>query len=138
MSEKHKVKIAHLGMIQGVVSRMMTGSFSVKGYVVGLLVALLIAYSRGVIHAEFGFILGLPFLFLFLDLYYLRQERIYRRLYRDVAGADKEDEKFNLEPSLEAKKNIGYFSGLSSLSIWPFYLLLGITVAAFLAALRQC
>lgn len=138
MTERLKVKIAHLGMIQGIISRMMTGAFSVKGYVVALLVALLIAYSRGALSSGFGLILVLPFLFVFLDLYYLRQERLYRELYREVAESENEDERFRLKPSEDIEKRICYISGLGSLSIWPFYSLIAVTVAVFWFALRQC
>ena len=82
---------AHLAMIQGVINRLAQNSFLLKGWSV-LLVSALLAVAAS--SAE-DWILPVAFLpaaaFWGLDGYFLRQERLFRRLYdhaRQVEDAE--------------------------------------------------
>lgn len=74
-------KIAYLTMVQSVVSRMASNSFLVKGWTITLFSALLAlaVTNQNKIYLPINFI---PlFAFWYLDYYYLRQERLFRKLY---------------------------------------------------------
>lgn len=131
-----KIKIAHLNMLQGVISRMATGSFTIKGYVVALLVALLIAFSRESVDKGFSIIIYFPFLLSLLDIYYLRQERVYREVYNRSAKSKESDCNFSMGPSKDDLSSISYWGCSTSVAIWPFYGLLVLLVTVFLCALK--
>lgn len=137
MCDGLKAKIAHLGMIQGVISRMATGSFTIKGYVVALLVALMIAFSRGSLDEGFKLIVYFPFFLIFLDAYYLRQERIYRGMYSLVAKRESVDMDFRMGPDKDEVKSISYLKCWMSVAILPFYGLLVILITIFLFAMKK-
>jgi hypothetical protein len=72
--------IKELEMIQGIINRMANNSFLIKGGIIVLVVALLLKGNK--YHTLIAFI---PILvFWFLDAYFLRLERLYRRLYNWV------------------------------------------------------
>ena len=79
---------AHLAMIQGVINRLAQNSFLLKGWSV-LLVSALLAVAAS---SSEDWILPVAFLpavaFWGLDGYYLRQERLFRRLYDHARQAD--------------------------------------------------
>ncbi len=74
----------HLKMVQEVISRLATCSFQLKGWTVTL-AAGLIVFLKGEADAIYLFVPALPIIaFWLLDAWYLRQERLFRRLYDDV------------------------------------------------------
>jgi len=77
-------QIKHLELIQGVITRMAGNSFQTKAWAVALVAALL---GFGVDRESAG-IAGVAvfpaLVFLWLDAYYLRQERLFRKLYDAV------------------------------------------------------
>ena len=76
----------HLDIIQGVITRLAGNSFTVKTWAVGLITILggLAAKDADLL---FSFALLLPALcFWGLDAYYLRQERLFRKLYAAAAA----------------------------------------------------
>lgn len=79
---------AHLAMIHGVINRLAQNSFLLKGWSV-LLVSALLAVAAS---SSEDWILPVAFLpavaFWGLDGYYLRQERLFRRLYDHARQAD--------------------------------------------------
>ncbi len=76
--------IKHLELIQGVINRMAQVSFILKGWAVTLVVALL-AVVANTTNSWYGLLGLLPALvFWAIDAYYLRQERLFRRLYDRV------------------------------------------------------
>ena len=79
---------AHLAMIQGVINRLAQNSFLLKGWSV-LLVSALLAVAAS---SSEDWILPVAFLptaaFWGLDGYYLRQERLFRRLYDHAREVD--------------------------------------------------
>lgn len=77
-------KIAHLQMIQGVINRMAGNSFLIKGWSVTLVAALFALAAAGA-NPFFVYLAYFPsFAFWILDAYFLRQERLFRRLYDHV------------------------------------------------------
>jgi hypothetical protein len=77
-------KIKHLEMIQNVVTRMAGNSFLLKGWSVTL-VSALIALSAAGTDRRFMLIAFFPsIMFWILDGYFLRQERLFRKLYDNV------------------------------------------------------
>ena len=77
-------KRAHLEMIQAVVNRMSVNSFLLKGWSV-VLISALFALAAGGAQALFVYLAYFPAIaFWMLDAYFLRQERLFRKLYDRV------------------------------------------------------
>ena len=77
-------KLAHLQMIQAVVTRMAGNSFLIKGWSITL-VAALFALAAANTNELFIYLAYFPtFMFWALDAYFLRQERLFRKLYDHV------------------------------------------------------
>src|SRR2546428_5572109 len=80
-------KVKHLEMIQAVVSRLAGNSFSIKGWSITLVSALFALAAKDA-NARYAALALLPALcFWGLDAYYLRQERLFRKLYDAVRTA---------------------------------------------------
>lgn len=96
MSEK---KIAHLQMIQAVISRMASNSFMLRGWTVTL-VAAVFALAAKDADSRYVMIAYVPtFMFWILDAYYLAQERRYRDLHGEVAAKQEDEIDFSLNAS---------------------------------------
>ena len=77
-------KLKHLEFIQGVINRLATNSFQMKGWSVVLVAAILVLLAReNKLHATF-IALAPILVFWALDGYFLWQERLYRALYDHV------------------------------------------------------
>ena len=119
-------RIKHLELIQGVINRLATDSFRMKGWTVILVSALLVLLAREG-RVEFTWIGIVPVLvFWGLDGYFLRQERLFRDLYDHVRHLNEEDIDFSM--------NIGMFrqtwlGAIFSLTLVPFYIALALSVA---------
>lgn len=92
--------IEHLKLIQGVINRMAQVSFIIKGWTLTISVAVLgftVSSSEGAIG-----ILGLIPIVLFwgLDAYYLKQERLYRKLYTKVREQDAKIPSYSMDTTL--------------------------------------
>lgn len=77
-----------IDLIQGVINRMASNSFLLKGWLVSL-IAVILALTKDTIVASqlsyFGFILLLPVVvFWYLDAFFLHKERCYIKLYEWV------------------------------------------------------
>ena len=84
-----ETKVAHLEMIQAVITRMAGNSFLIKGWSVTL-VAALFALAAAKTNKSFVYLSYFPaFMFWALDAYFLRQERLFRKLYDHVRMSDK-------------------------------------------------
>ena len=79
---EHVVK--HLEMIQAISSRMASNSFFLKGWSVTLAAAIIALAASGT-DRRFILVALIPAIaFWCLDAYYLRKERLFRKLYDDV------------------------------------------------------
>lgn len=89
-------KQAHLEMIQGVINRLSHNSFLLKGWSV-ILVSGLFALAAKDADVRFLYLTYLPAIaFWCLDGYFLRQERLYRKLYDHVRRLSKEGIDFSM------------------------------------------
>ena len=92
MEAKHK----HLEFIQGIVVRLTSNAFRMKGWSVVLVAALLAVLARQG-RIEFAPIAFVPVLgFWGLDGYFLWQERLFRALYDHVRGLSEADIDFSM------------------------------------------
>lgn len=83
-------KIKHLEMIQLVINRMANNSFLIKGWALTISLAGFGLFANN--KKEYLFLVFILFaclIFWLLDAYYLRQERLFRRLYKDVSSSNK-------------------------------------------------
>ena len=96
MGNDAETRIAHLQMIQAVITRMAGNSFRVKGWTI-ILVAALFALAAVDANRFFLYVAYLPaVMFWALDAYFLRQERLFRRLYDQVREAGDENVDFSM------------------------------------------
>ena len=130
MSELDNGVVAHLSMIQGVISRLETNSFTLKALAMTLASAVL-AFLGAVKNpnAVFTAAGSLPVIvFWLMDAQYLRLGRIFRRLYNGVRQGEV-DEPFSMDFRRYAKYEQSVLRIAFSWSVGWFY---GTILAAFL------
>jgi hypothetical protein len=92
-------KLKHLELIQGVINRLSTNSFLLKGWSV-VLVSALFALSAPESRAAFVYLAYIPVFVLWgLDGYFLWQERLYRALYDHVRSQPDAEIDFSMDTS---------------------------------------
>ena len=92
-------KINHLEFIQGVINRLASDSFRMKGWCVVLVAALFILLAREG-RIEFLAVAWVPVVFFWgLDGYFLWQERLYRALYDHVRVLEEGEIDFSMDVS---------------------------------------
>ena len=121
----------HLLMIQEIINRMARNSFAIKGWAIGIMIAVY-AFAGESTHKAVLITLIPLIVFWILDAYYLMLERKFRALYDDVRLKGEKDVDFNMnfnEIKLNMKDIQKYilFQILLSKSIMPFYLVCIIT-----------
>ena len=117
----HEIK--HLEFIQGVINRMGSNSFQMKGWMLAIVSALLGFYADSG-NPRFAAVAILPIVtFWLLDTYYLWQERKFRGLYKDVAKitSNHEIKPFAMRPDLYKDGEYSFFDVLTSSTIFPLY-----------------
>ncbi len=127
-------KIEHLEMIQGIISRMASNSFMLKGWAVTLVAGIFALASKDTDKLYF-LIAYIPIVvFWGLDSYYLLQERLYRALYNKVRLLNEKDVDFSMKATKEefnSEKNRFFSCLLSKTEIW-FYLPLALVCAGII------
>jgi hypothetical protein len=126
-------KIAHLQMIQGVISRMGGNSFYLRGWSITLIVGLFAIYTSELLEKmgkdmSYLFII-IFFLFWIFDSYFLSLERKFRGLYDKVREISEEDIDFSMDISefrIHADKT--FFAAMFSPTLFGFYGVLGVTM----------
>ncbi|BBR23738.1 TPA: hypothetical protein I9Y23_004729 [Kluyvera ascorbata] len=114
-------KIAHLGFIQSVINRMGSNSFMIKGWCVAL-VAAIFALSADKENSAFAYLALFPLvIFWGLDTFFLRQEKMYRKLYEEVANGNVKSEGFTMNSSVYSKDIGCYLDAAFSKTMLPFY-----------------
>lgn len=97
-------KIRHLEMIQGIINRMASNSFMLKGWAVTLVAGVFALAAKDTDKLYF-LVAYIPIIIFWgLDSYYLLQERLYRSLYDKVRMTDESSIDFSLKAS---KKEFG-------------------------------
>lgn len=123
-------KLKHLEFIQGVINRLATASFRMKGWAVVLVSALLFFLARGGnIDAAWIGLLSIV-VFWGLDGYYLRQERLFRNLYDHVRNLHSLEIDFSMD-TREFKQR--WLCAVFSCTLIPFYIVLVFVIVLVLA-----
>lgn len=97
-------KMKHLEMIQGIINRMASNSFSLKGWAVTLVAAIFAIASKDAEKIYFLIVYIPIIVFWGLDSYYLMQERLYRSLYSKVTKMKEDEIDFSMNTSLDELK----------------------------------
>lgn len=98
----------HLEMIQGVINRMASNSFLLKGWAVTLVAGIFALSSKDADKLYF-LIAYIPILvFWGLDAYYLLQERLYRKLYDKICLLQEQSVDFSMDASVPESNNEKY------------------------------
>lgn len=124
MDKKYK----HLELVQGVINRMASNSFMLKGWAVTLLAGIFVLAGKDTDKLYFIVAYVPVLVFWGLDAYYLLQERLYRSLYEKVRKTEEDDIDFSLKATMEefnSNKNCYYSCLLSKTELW-FYLPLAV------------
>ena len=136
MSKEAKLK--HLELIQGVINRLATNSFKLKGWCVTLVVGVLLFTSS--INGEKLTLLYLSFIPIIslwlLDGYFLWQECIFRKIYDYVSQKNENDIDFKMKVNGNDKTREYWIKSVFSIAIWPFYLSLTGSVIAVIIFLQ--
>lgn len=114
-------RLKHLELIQGVITRMGSNLFTLRGWMITLVVGLSVAFLE-VGRNELQIILVLVVLIFWIhDAYFLSLERGYRCLYNKVRKQD--------EDAIDFSMDITEFGNLRTTSIW--YCMLSKTLSFF-------
>ena len=126
-------KRTHLQMLQAVINRMAANSFHLKGWSV-VLVAALFALAAGDSEKAFIYLAYFPALaFWGLDGYFLRQERLFRKLYDRVRLLEPEKVDFSMDTSVVASEVNSWLKVVFSKTLGAFHgtVLLSIVIVMF-------
>jgi hypothetical protein len=127
-------KMKHLDLIQGVITRMASNSFVLKGWSVTLATALF-GFSAKESEPRLALLALLPILvFWGLDAYYLGLERRFRTLYDNAVQATTTD--FKLTPA--ALGPGGWWEAACRPAVWGLHLPLAIAALGVYALLCRC
>ena len=100
MENKHK----HLDYIQGVINRMASNSFSLKGWAVTLIAGIFVLAGKDTDKMYF-IVAYIPLLvFWGLDAFYLLKEKLYRALYNKVRTMNDAEIDFDMNIDLDEFK----------------------------------
>jgi len=114
-------KLKHLEMIQGVINRMAGNSFLLKGWSV-ILISALFALAAKDTNQFFIYLAYFPCVaFWSLDGYFLWQERMYRKLYNEVATKPEDAIDFNLNAIKYKEEVDSWFSTCFSVTLRMFH-----------------
>jgi hypothetical protein len=131
-----EAKLKHLEFTQGVINRLAGNSFSLKTWAVTIVSAIvLLATKEGFPSVVLVALLPIM-LFWFLDAYFLRQERIYREIYRIAAARSEPELSFSLDPRDYTVEVKGYIATMSSITLRWFYGGLIVTVIVIAVVLH--
>ncbi|MEA1953128.1 MAG: hypothetical protein U9O24_01885 [Campylobacterota bacterium] len=121
LTKNEKLLIDEIKVIQDIIKRMADNSFKIKGWTVTLIVITLIFKGKSDTNYLLAF---LPlFSFWILDTYYLRTERIYRKLYGWVVKNRPTSDEFlfDLNPKRFESDVDDYLKTMFSISLRMFY-----------------
>ncbi|MES9857457.1 MAG: hypothetical protein ABW166_12740 [Sedimenticola sp.] len=117
-----EAKLKHLEIIQGVITRMAQNSFLLKGWSVTLTAALFALAAKDA-NTRFVVIALLPALvFWGLDGYFLRQERLFRKVYDQVRVRSPELIDFSMDTRSFQQEVAGWFAVTTSNTLLAFHL----------------
>lgn len=121
-------KLKHLEFIQGVINRMANNSFLLKAWTITLTSAIFALATKDS-NARIIQVAYLPvIIFWFLDAYFLRQERLYRKVYDAVRKKDPAEIDFSLDATPFQSEVASYLGVMFSITLRWFYVILLICV----------
>lgn len=130
-------KLKHLELIQGVINRMSSNSFMIKGWTITLISAFFAFAVSAAEKEKIAFIVLalLPVLaFWLLDGYFLWQERLFKEIYKEVAKKKETDIDFEMNPQKHIGGRNTWAASMFSSTLNMFYLtLLGMIGLIFLS-----
>jgi len=122
-------KIKHLEFIQGIINRMASNSFMIKGWLVTLVAAMFILASKDS-DCKYAYIAFVPTIaFWIVDGFYLWQERLFRHLWNEVRKKKEKDIDYSMDTSNHKAKDAWLKVIFSSTLCWFYFPLLAIMVA---------
>lgn len=128
-------KIKHLEFIQLTITRMGVNSFLLKGWTITIIAALFAFASKDAKNFDLALIAEISTLiFWLLDGYFLRQERLFRRLYDQVREKKPSEIDFSMNTGRLEAVQTKLFNCITSKTLAIFYLslLILISIAFFL------
>lgn len=127
--------LKHLEFIQSIVTRMAKNSFLLKGWSVTLVAAIFVLTVNNP-SVYLIFIALFPALaFWGLDAYYLRQERLFRQLYKNAIEEPDNIRTFSMDTSGYERNVQNWFDTAISKSVLPFHGAIVSTVALAIVVL---
>ena len=136
MTDERKHK--HLEFIQGVINRLSTNSFLLKGWSV-VLISALFALSAAESRSAFVFLAFFPaIVFWGLDGFFLWQEQLFRKLYEHVRqqGDDKIDYSMDTAP-FKTSDGPSWEKATFSKTLFPFHGVLILSIIAVMLLLSR-
>lgn len=116
-----EAKLKHLEMIQVVINRMAGNSFLLKGWSVTLTSALFALAAKDA-NLFFVYLAYFPCAtFWSLDGYFLRQERLYRKLYQAVSKIQPGDIDFSMNAAIYESEVDSWFATCFSITLKIFH-----------------
>ena len=132
-----KDKIKHLEFIQNIITRMATNSFILKGWAVTVISILFVLELNHLNNNLFVFTLFPAFIFWGLDSYYLRQEKLFRRLYDHSRKNIGQDDMFSLSTKRIEGEVDSWFRILFNPTIYYLYGTIVVMILIILIILKQ-
>ncbi|MCK5720322.1 MAG: hypothetical protein KAH84_10300 [Thiomargarita sp.] len=118
--ERKKDLLKEIDLIQAIINRMSNTSFLIKGWAVTMISFI---FSFRANETNLVLVVIPLLLFWFLDAYFLRQERSYRKLYQWVIDNRMQDDSylFSLNPSRFMQDEKSIFKTMLSITLLVFY-----------------
>lgn len=135
----HPGVLAHMNMLQAVITRLAGNSASCKTWCAGLVTSLLAFIGSTRLPQLLPLALLPMVLFAFLDANYLAEERRFRRRFEDLAaklraGGYADADLFNFGPDPgDAAHRVALWEAFKSWSVLPYYLSLLLLVGVLIA-----
>ena len=123
-------KLKHLDMIQDTIKRMANNSFLLKGWTVTLVAALIALLAK---EGDFKYLIIAFFpivMFWSLDGYFLRQERLFRKLFDSIRVKNENEIDFSMDTRPYSKSVQNWIKTCFSVTLRTFYIGVAITISA--------
>jgi hypothetical protein len=118
---QNELRLKHLDFIQLTLTRLAANSFFIKGWSVTLVAALSVIAEKDT-SKDFGWVALVPaFMFWGLDAYYVRQERLFRKLYDTVRTKNDDQVDFSMNTSPVNNQVDPWYLVLVSTTIFFFH-----------------
>ena len=120
LTRNEKILIEEVKVIQEIIKRMASNSFNLKTWTVALIVVAILFRGDG----KYSYAAYIPlFTFWYLDAFYLRQERLFRKVHDWVLEhrPNNYDQLFNLNPTRFDSEVASVPKIMFTISTLPFY-----------------